>query len=105
MNLKRKKALIQLLKTLYQLESPINPLKRAEVQQVINSLNPKKLSGYDLIAGKILKELPTIEIKYLTKLFNAVLLKGYFPARWKVTQIILILKPRKAPNELNPTGQ
>jgi hypothetical protein len=30
----------------------------------------------------------------------AVLLKGYFPAQWKVAQIILILKPRKPPNEL-----
>jgi hypothetical protein len=28
------------------------------------------------------------------------LLKGYFPAQWKVAQIILILKPGKAPNEL-----
>jgi hypothetical protein len=44
--------------------------------------------------------LPTIGIKYLTQLFNAVLLKGYFPAQWKVAQIILILKPGKPPNEL-----
>jgi hypothetical protein len=51
-----------------------NRLKRAEVQEVINSLNPKKSSGYDLIIGKILKELPVIEIKYLTQLFNTVLL-------------------------------
>jgi hypothetical protein len=43
--------------------------------------------------------LPIIGIKYLTQLFNAVLLKGYFPAQLKVTQIILILKPGK-PNEL-----
>jgi hypothetical protein len=42
---------------------------------------PKKSSGYDLITGKILKELPIIGIKYLTQLFNAVLLKGYFPAQ------------------------
>jgi hypothetical protein len=28
------------------------------------------------------------------------LLKGYFPAQWKVAQIILILKPEKPPNEL-----
>jgi hypothetical protein len=28
------------------------------------------------------------------------LIKGYFPAQWKVTQIILILKPRKPHNEL-----
>jgi hypothetical protein len=53
---------------------------------------------YDLITGKILKELPIIGIKYLTQLFNAALLKGYFSAQWKIAQIILILKPRK-PNE------
>jgi hypothetical protein len=61
-------------------------LKRAEVEGVINSLNPKKSSGYDLITSKILKELPIIGIKYLTQIFNAVLLKGYFPAQWKVVQ-------------------
>jgi hypothetical protein len=93
-------ALMQLLETHYQQEPPINRLKRAEVQEVINSLNPKKSSGYDLITGKILKELPTIRIKYLTQLFNAVLLKGYFPAQWKVAQIILILKPGKPLNGL-----
>jgi hypothetical protein len=91
---------MQLLKTSYQLEPPINRLKRAEVHEVINSLNLKKSPGYDLIVGKILKELLTIGIKYLTQLFNAVLLKGYFPAQWKAAQIILILKPGKPPNEL-----
>jgi hypothetical protein len=49
MNPKRKKIF-------YQLKPPINRLKRAEAQEVINSLNPKKSSGYDLITGKILKE-------------------------------------------------
>jgi hypothetical protein len=44
--------------------------------------------------------LPIIGIKYLTQIFNAVLLKWYFLAQWKVAQIILILKPRKPPNEL-----
>jgi hypothetical protein len=44
--------------------------------------------------------MPIIRIKYLTQLFNAVLLKGYIPAQWKVAQIILILKPRKHSNEL-----
>jgi hypothetical protein len=31
---------------------------------------------------------------------NAILLTGYFSAQWKVTQIILILKPGKPSNEL-----
>jgi hypothetical protein len=44
--------------------------------------------------------LPIIGIKYLAQLFIAVLLKGYFPAKWKVAQIILILKPGEPPNEL-----
>jgi hypothetical protein len=93
-------ALNQLLETPYQLEPPINCLKRAEVQEVINSINPEKSPGYDLITGKILKELPIIGIKHLTQLFTAVLLEGYFLAQCKVTQTILILKPGKPPNEL-----
>jgi hypothetical protein len=91
---------MQLLETPYQLKPPLNSLKRAEVQEVINSLNPKITSGYDLITDKILKELPIIRVKYLTQFFNAVLLKGYFSAQWKVAQIILILKPGKPPNKL-----
>jgi hypothetical protein len=92
--------LIQLLETPYQLEPPIKCLKRTEVQEIINSLNPKKSPGYDFITGKILKELPIIRIQYLTQLFNAVLLKGYFLAQWKVAQINLIPKPWEPPNEL-----
>jgi hypothetical protein len=46
---------MQLLETSYQLEPPFNRLRVAEVQKVINSLNPKKSSGHDLITGKILK--------------------------------------------------
>jgi hypothetical protein len=55
--------------------------------------------GYNLITCKILKELPIIGIKYLTQLFIAVLLKGYFLAQWKVAQVILILRPGTPPNE------
>jgi hypothetical protein len=96
--LDEEEALIQLLETPYQLEPPFNHLKRAEVQEVIYSLNPKKSSGYDPITGKILKEFPIITIKYLTQSFNAILLKGYFLSQ--VAQIILISKPGKPPNEL-----
>jgi hypothetical protein len=93
-------ARIQFLETPYQQEPPSNRLKRDEVQEIINGLNPKKSSGYDLLNYNILKELPIIGKKYLTQLFNAALLKGYFPEQWKVAQIILILKPGKPPTEL-----
>jgi hypothetical protein len=72
----------------------------ADIQAVINHLKPKKSPGYDLITGKILKEPPIVGIKYLTQLFNAVLLLNYFPFQWKVAQIILILKPGKLPHAL-----
>jgi hypothetical protein len=61
-----------------------------------------KSPGYDLITGKILKELPTSGIHHLTQLFNAVLLKGFFLAQWKVAQTILIPKPEKS-NQSEPT--
>jgi hypothetical protein len=96
---KEEEALIQLPETPYQLEPQINPLKRAEVQEVAKSLNLKK-SQIHLIPDEILKELPVIVIKYLIQLFNAVLFKGYFPAQWKVAQIILILKSGKLSYEL-----
>jgi hypothetical protein len=51
--------------------------------------------------GKTLKKLPTLCIQYLTHLFNAILLHGYFPAQWKVAQIILIPKPGKPPHSLS----
>jgi hypothetical protein len=41
-------------------------------------------------------------MKYLTHLFSVVLLKGDFSAQWNVPQVIIILKPRKLPNELSP---
>jgi hypothetical protein len=90
--MKRKKHLCNFSRLSTNSKKPINRLKIAEIQEVINSLNPKKSPGYDLITGKILKELPIIGIQYLTQV--------YFPAQWKVAQIILILKPGKPPNKL-----
>jgi hypothetical protein len=58
--------LIQLLGTPYQLKPPIKRLKRTEVQETINNVNHTNSQGYDLINGRILKELPTIGIQYLT---------------------------------------
>jgi hypothetical protein len=97
---KEEAAIIQLVEVPYQLEPPIKGFKRAEVQNVIRSLNPKKSSGYDLITGKILKELHIIGMKHLIQLFSAVVLNGYFQAQWKVAQVILIFKPGKLSNKL-----
>jgi hypothetical protein len=50
---------------------------------------------------KTLKELPNLCIQYLTQLFNAILLRGYFNTQWKVAQIILIPKSGKPPHKLS----
>jgi hypothetical protein len=38
-----------------------------------------------------------------SRIFNAAMFTGYFPAQWKVAKITLRLKPGKFPNK--PTGQ
>jgi hypothetical protein len=48
MNLKRKKHLYNFSRPPTNPKPPINRLKRAEVQEVIRSLNPKKSSGHNL---------------------------------------------------------
>jgi hypothetical protein len=105
MNMKKKKKLLHNSGKPLQLEPRINNVKRAEVQASINRLNSKKSTDYDLITSKILKELLIIGTKYLTQLFNAVLLKGFFVAQWKVSQIILVPKPGKPPNDLTSFRQ
>jgi hypothetical protein len=79
--------------------TPSPPIQIFRNKTVINNLSPKTSPGYDLITGKILQKLPPNGIKYITHLFNASLLLGYFPNQWKVDQIILLLKSRKPPND------
>jgi len=57
-----------------------------------------KAPGYDLIGGKILKELPDAIITYIKNLFNGILRLQYFPITWKVGQIKAIPKPNKNAN-------
>jgi hypothetical protein len=80
--------LIQLLETPYQLEPPINCLIRTEIQEIFNNLNHQRSTELYLITSKT-------GIHHVTQLLNAVLLKGYLPAQWKVAQIIPIPKPGK----------
>jgi hypothetical protein len=87
--------IISLLESPYQLEPAPQRFKQSEIQTVINNLFPKTSPGYDLITGKILQELPAVAITFITQLFNASLILGYFSDQWKVAQIILILKPCK----------
>jgi hypothetical protein len=55
--------------------------------------------GYDLITGKLLKELPRKGIRAITQIYNAIFRLEYFPCHWKIGQIIMIAKPGKNPSE------
>jgi len=63
-------------------------------------LRTKKAPGYDLITGRILKELTEVGLRAITLIFNSVMRTGYFPTQWKVSQIITILKPGKPADEV-----
>lgn len=67
-------------------------LKKCIIQK---DLNAKKAPEYDLITGKILKELPAKALRFLTIIYNAVLRINYYPSQWKVAQTILLPKPGK----------
>lgn len=85
-----------------QMSLPISPFKPSEVKQIIDSdLNAKKAPGYDLITGKLLKELPRKGIVFLALIFNAVLRLQIVPSQWKVAQIVTVPKPGKPPNQVS----
>jgi len=43
---------------------------KARSEPLFLNPNAKKASGYNLITGQILKELPELDLNYLTQLFN-----------------------------------
>lgn len=81
-------------------DSPINFTVKEVRKAIKNNVNPKKSPGFDLINGKMIRELPEAGVKLLTFIFNAILRIGYFPKKWKIAQIILIPKPGKNPAQV-----
>jgi hypothetical protein len=82
----------------HQMEFPLKEIRSHEVVQTnLRQTHPTKSPGYDLITGRILKELSHKGIQAITQIYNAILRLEYFPCHWKVGQIIMIAKPRKKP--------
>ena len=85
----------------HQMAAPMKKIRISEVKNVIRyKINPKKAPGYDLIAGKTLKELFQKGLRAITQIYNAILQTEYFPCQWKVGHIIMIVKPGKNPNDI-----
>jgi hypothetical protein len=80
----------------HQMALPLKKIRLHEVVQVIQyKTNPTKAPGYDLITGKILKELSRKGFRAVTQIYNAILRLEYFPCHWKVGQIIMMAMPGK----------
>jgi len=83
-----------------QMDLPIKSLTLQEIKaEIKHNLSSKKAPGYDLLTGKIIKELPEKGKKMLLFIFNGVLRTGHFPSQWKLAQIVLIPKPGKNPED------
>jgi hypothetical protein len=84
-----------------QLASPIKFFTPTEIKRIIEEvLHARKAPGYNLITGRILKELPRKGIGHLTAICNAIIRNGYYPIQWKVAQILMIPKPGKPADEV-----
>lgn len=91
----------QVLKQDLQLCLPLSPTSPREMAREIAKMDPYKAPGFDLITPRLLKELPKKCIVFLTMLVNATLRTSHVPALWKTSQIVMIHKPGKPPNEVS----
>ena len=66
-----------------------------EVKRLIADIKTNKTPGFDLINGKIIKELLPKAVRMLTIIFNTTLILRYFPIHWKAAQVIMLLKSGK----------
>ena len=65
-----------------------------EVKDHIKQLRNSS-TGPDNIHNRCLKNSSELLVQHLTKLFNLILKQGYIPSKWKMANIILLLKPKK----------
>jgi len=85
--------------------SPIQPFTMDEIIQVIKyEVNSKKAPGYELISGKVIKQLPPKALQLIRIIFNTIVRLEQFPSQWKISQIILIPKPGKPADEITSYG-
>lgn len=66
----------------------------------MHNLSSKKSPGYDLISGRVMKELPEVAFQKLQYIINACFKLKYVPRHWKIAEVIVIPKPGKPPMEV-----
>jgi hypothetical protein len=66
-----------------------------EVIKAIKVIKVGKAPGLNGLPNRVLRNLPMRAITFITKLFNAVLRRQYFPPVWKLARVLPILKSGK----------
>lgn len=79
----------------------LRPIKPDDILLKIRQQKSRKAPGKSKIDKEILTKLPRNMIKSLTSILNACLAAGYFPDRFKIAIIKLILKSGKSPTNSN----
>jgi hypothetical protein len=69
----------------------------SEVIKAIKGLKVGKAPGLKSTPNRVLRHLPNRAITILTEVFNAVLLRQYFPPARKDARVLPILNPRRTP--------
>jgi len=85
------------VKTKFDRISSIKP--KEIIKEIKTNVGPKKSSGFDLITGEILRQMPKKTIVKLTYLYNAAFILKYVRSYWKTAEVIMIVKPEKPATE------
>ena len=78
-----------------------DPLKREFTLLELNiaiQKQPRKAPGYDGIYSDAFKNLSTEARLCILKLYNRIRESGYYPARWKLAVVVMVLKKDKSPD-------
>jgi hypothetical protein len=68
-----------------------------EVSRILRGLKNSKAPGIDNLHPCTLKRVPLRGVIFMVKIFNACLIRGYYPAGWKTGRVVPIHKPGKDP--------
>ena len=80
-------------------EEPIPPITLEELKITCSRLGNKKAPGPDGIPNIALKKAISIAPDMFLHMYNSCLQEGYFPDKWKLQRLVLLLKGKKPPDE------
>ena len=73
---------------------------KEELNNAIDNLKPKKAYGADDVHNSFIKRQPDSRKEELLGILNRIWRKGKFPEKWKLAQVIPILKPCKPARDI-----